>query len=265
MSQNQQTASPSASAAPTPPPASPPAPVAPETDHPPAPAGPSLQAGTVNPFRLVFPDLVLHSRQSRWDDLIRTAERADLKKAGRESDVTRFLVVIPLSLSYLILDQAPSAHWVLMRLPDELINTPLPQLLFKLTASIADRKYTNIYSRANDVLSLVSETTLDPELKEVVTELLQKFLEVFRRRTFDLLRQAFTEISVSEVQQYLGVSPDVILQVAKASGQWTYNSTSQLLRPICETSHPLASTSDASTLRTFKSVWSGAIGLEGTY
>ncbi len=35
---------------------------------------------SINPFRLVFPDLALYSVQSRWDDLVRTAELADLKK-----------------------------------------------------------------------------------------------------------------------------------------------------------------------------------------
>ena len=38
--------------------------------------------GDPNPYRLVFPDIATYSSSSRWDDLVRAAEMADLNKVG---------------------------------------------------------------------------------------------------------------------------------------------------------------------------------------
>lgn len=59
----------------------PPTPPAP-TNEPPSLIPPTSDLGheNINPFQLVFPELALYSDQSRWDDLIRAAELADLKK-----------------------------------------------------------------------------------------------------------------------------------------------------------------------------------------
>jgi len=221
----------------------------------------------INPFRLVFPELALYSDQSRWDDLIRAAELADLKKGGREADLTRFLVVAPLALTYLILDQVAAARWVILRLPEDLAETTLSQLLFRLISSTEDRKYANIYTRANELLELISAESSDveAELNVVLSQLIQKFIDTFRTRTFDLLRRAYTEISTSEAQQYLGIGPNVILQAAKASGQWSYEPKTQILTPIHNPSHASVGADGASNLTTFKSVSSGAIRLESRH
>jgi len=151
-----------------------------------------------------------------------------------------------------------------MRLPEDLAHSPLSQLLFRLISSTEDRKYANIYPRANELLNLISaeNSGIEPELKVVLSRLLQKFIESFRTRTFDLLRRAHTEISISEVQHYLGIGSDVILRAAKASGLWSYESQSQMLKPIQNASSISMSADSASDLTTFKLVSSGAIRLE---
>ncbi len=77
-----------------------------------------------------------------------------------------------------MLSLSAAARWVVMRLPEDLAESPLSQLLFRLISSTEDRKYANIYPRANELLNLISaeKSGVEPELKVVLSRLLQKFI-----------------------------------------------------------------------------------------
>lgn len=75
--------------------------------------------------------------------------------------------------------RSPPAVHALQRLPDILTATPLPQVLFRLVASVSERSYENVYPRATDVYDLAQRPEFVPsDLKLVITGLLDKFIGV---------------------------------------------------------------------------------------
>lgn len=74
-----------------------------------------------------------------------------------------------------------AARFALERLPNDLAHTPLPQILFPLVASVWDRKYTNIYARAADLLGRFDNHafSIDVEFQLVLRSMLIKFLGAF--------------------------------------------------------------------------------------
>lgn len=72
---------------------------------------------------------------------------------------------------------SPPAIHALRRLPATLTATLLLQSLFRLVASVSERKYANIYARATDVYEIAQRPEVGgDDLKVVVSGLLAKFL-----------------------------------------------------------------------------------------
>jgi COP9 signalosome complex subunit 8 len=149
-------------------------------------------------------------------------------------------------------------------MPDNLLHHPLFQALTHLLASTFDRKYANIYSRAQALCILVQQPDFcDPTLAKVVTFMITAFLgmldhdstkpplsstitESFRQRTFGLLCKAFATIKVSQAQIYLGFTREQLLsgehdavclwnmlnRQKVSSGYWQYDSVTDTFRPI---------------------------------
>ena len=64
-----------------------------------------------------------------------------------------------------------------MRLPDVLKANPITQALFKLSASVSERKYRNVYSRTEEAQNIIESTPISGvDLAVVVNGLLTKFL-----------------------------------------------------------------------------------------
>ncbi|KAF9519999.1 hypothetical protein BS47DRAFT_918663 [Hydnum rufescens UP504] len=191
---------------------------------------------------------------------------ADLNKSGREADLSRMLVIGPLVMAYLILDDLPPARFALIRLPHDLASQILPQALFNLLASTTDRKYTNVYRHTNELLDVLTQDPMvsgvDVELGIVLRSMLEKFLDAFRMRTFDLLRGTYTAIPLEKVQGYLGLEAEVVLQAAKNLGQWAYDANTRLLTPVPHSS--LNITDSTSNIMTFHSVAGTAVQLESS-
>ena len=121
---------------------------------------------------------------------------------------------------------------MLTRLPDTLRSQPLVQALFKLLASVSERKYANIYSRAEQLHQFVSDPSspvqpLGPLLAGMITAFLGAYhmtmsyyadsvnrgcsVDAFRKKTFDLLARAYTSIHVPLAQTYLGLTAEQVV------------------------------------------------------
>ena len=136
------------------------------------------------------------------------------------------------SIQRLIMCSPPAVH-ALTRLPDILSSTPMPQTLFRLVASVSERKYANIYSRAAEANEAAQRSEVaGDDLKMIISTLLDKFIGLsseyslltspiftvssrqadrFRRKTFSLLSRAYTSIPLQLVQSYLNLSSDQVL------------------------------------------------------
>ncbi|EKM55327.1 uncharacterized protein PHACADRAFT_55522, partial [Phanerochaete carnosa HHB-10118-sp] len=194
-----------------------------------APATPGEpQAAT--PYRQAFATLVELASAGSFEMLAEVAESADLTTA-QDTSPERFLVVAPLILSYYILDNVPPALQAIARLPDVLKTHPLGQELFRLGASVLERKYGNVYPRANDLLQVLQSTQISgADFQAVTTGLLTKFIDTFRQRTLVLLSKAYTSIPLSLAQSYLNCLPEQVLAVA-TQHRWGYDASTQTLTP----------------------------------
>ena len=83
-------------------------------------------------------------------------------------------------LNELFTTNSPPARFALIRLPHDLASRILPQVLFNLLASTTDRKYANVYHRANELLDVLmldpTASGVDVELSVVLRSMLDKFL-----------------------------------------------------------------------------------------
>jgi len=205
-------------------PAAPGEPVAPQV----AIAGTREQAAA--PHRQVFAALVELASIGSFEELAEMAESADLTTT-QDTSPERFLVLAPLILSYFILDDVPPALQAIERLPDVLKAHPISQASFRLGASVSERKYGNVYPRANDLLQAVQNIQIPgADFQAVVTGLLTKFIETFRQRTLVLLSKAYTSIPLSLAQSYLNCLPEQVLTVA-TQHRWGYDANTQILTP----------------------------------
>ncbi|ETW86176.1 hypothetical protein HETIRDRAFT_309227, partial [Heterobasidion irregulare TC 32-1] len=136
----------------------------------------------------------------------------------------------PLVLSYLILDDLPPAKFVLTRLPDSIASKPLPQSLFNIFASVWERKYENVYPRAEALMDIAHQADFPEGLASLIATLVTQFVESFRRRTFALISRAYSSIPLALAQAYIGLSQEELLAVTEAN-QWTYDASSQILTP----------------------------------
>jgi len=213
------------------------APVVSESTAVPPPAPPvQPKQGLQDTYQLLFPTLGNLAYQNDYRQIIEVAERGDIK-GDSDRQLTRLLLVAPLTLAYLILDELPPARYALTRLPDKLAAHPLAQALFGLLAATSERQYEHIYSRAESLFRYAQQPDfLDPKLGDVVALMTKAFVASFQRRTITLLSRAFTSLPVSLAQTYLELSTDQLLATAEEHG-WSYDVSNQTLSPT-----PLPST-----------------------
>ncbi|KAI0093902.1 hypothetical protein BDY19DRAFT_919504 [Irpex rosettiformis] len=204
------------------------------TEQPADPAQPVVipppSVSPINPYKQAFTAIIDLASHDRFEELAQNAESADLNVIG-DNRPERLLVTVPLVLSYLILDDIPPAIHALSRLPNSLTACiPLPRVLLSLVVAVSGRKYQNVYTLATKVHEALDVTETPEGLKPIVTLLLDKFLDRYRRKTFELLSRAYTSVPLSLVQSYLTLSPEQILEVA-AQYKWGYDSSTQTLSP----------------------------------
>ncbi|KAH9950184.1 COP9 signalosome [Amylocystis lapponica] len=234
-------------------------PPAPQIDHPPrtaqsaAPAVPDNHAS----YELLFPTIADLAVRGELQELIRVAEHSDLS-AEKNNQTTRLLLVAPLVLAYLILDELAAARHALARLPDSLRHHALPQALFNLLASAWERKYDVVYSRAEDLFRHCEQSDfLGADFLRVLAGMVTAFVEAFRKKTFALIAKAYTSIPAPLAQGYLGFTNEQVLAAAEASG-WSYDASTQILTPkAASASHLNGTTGASSTLVTFSAVVGG--------
>ncbi len=113
------------------------------------------------------------------------------------------------------------------RLPDSLASFGLSQALFQVLASTHERKYPDVYLRAEELHEYVSQTAfsdaaLGQILAGMVTSFIGEYLNTitahnithsrvtasFRKKTFELLSRAYTTIPLPLAQWYLGYPGD---------------------------------------------------------
>ncbi|KAH9079152.1 COP9 signalosome [Lactarius deliciosus] len=175
---------------------------------------------------------IIAALQAKGDyyGLIQAAERADL--VAYDDPLTRILVAVPLVLSYLIVNDLPSAKFALLRIPDAVASVPLAQATLKLFASVWERRYENIFSRGEALSNLARKADhLQEDSAELIAGLVGTFIESFRQRTFVLVSKAYTTIPLSLAQVYLGLRSDHLLRVTSLEG-WHFDAHSQILTPV---------------------------------
>ncbi|TFK94754.1 hypothetical protein K466DRAFT_508776 [Polyporus arcularius HHB13444] len=209
-------------------PAAAPVPAQPVTEQPQPPiASPATPKSS---YELLFPSIADLARSGSIRDLIEVAERGD-QSADQDKSPARLLLVAPLVLAYLIVDEVPPARHVLTRLPATLTSLPLVQGLFSLLSSVSERKYTNIYTRAEQLHQLVSDPGFSVQpLGQVLAGMVTAFVEAFRKKTFNLLAKAYTSIPLPLAQVYLGLTTEQVVNVAVPAG-WEFHETSFILTP----------------------------------
>ncbi|KAF8582274.1 hypothetical protein K439DRAFT_1351580, partial [Ramaria rubella] len=152
--------------------------------------------------------------------------------ARDQEDLSRLFIVAPLVLGCLILDDLPPARYALTRVPHGLANHTLSQALFSLLAATWDRKHGSVYQRSQELVDIVSTPTFFSQpLATLIRSLNEKFIHEFRERTFALISQAYTSISLPLFQTYLGSLPvNQVLLAAQQKG-WSYDAAGQILAP----------------------------------
>ncbi|KAF5387567.1 hypothetical protein D9757_006524 [Collybiopsis confluens] len=130
------------------------------------------------------------------------------------------------------LSRFPMAKLVLERLQPNIISTPLVKAVGSLTQAYSAGSYEGIYGKSEMLLNLVAQPAFpEPELAQVIRNMVESFLLYLRDRTFVLLSRAYTSISVSHAEMYFGMKADDLLPVAARHG-WEYDVTSKVLKPV---------------------------------
>jgi len=172
------------------------------------------------------------------------------------------LLTAPLVLSYLILDDVPPARFALTRLPSPLLHHPLTEGLFNLLASASERNYPQVYARARALAETLSE---DADLSPIGPSMVKSFINSFRTRAFNLVSRAYTSISVSLAESYLGLPRDELLPTVTRL-KWKHDPATDVLTParpqIMNARHIQGAVSGPSTLFTFDIVTNGVSLLE---
>lgn len=199
-------------------------------EHSNAPTGSSAALTGDDVFQRAFPNLANLATDSQYTALIDKAEAVDLT-AVRDNEYrqTRFFVTAPLVLSYLIIDHLSPARHALLRLPDRLQLSPLGQALISLVASTTERHYASIYSRAQALFQLAGDSKFpDQALGNVITDLTSRFVETFRAKTSILLKNAYVSLPLPLAQVYLGMTTDLMVDVAQNLG-WSLDPSASIL------------------------------------
>ncbi|KAK0496892.1 hypothetical protein EDD18DRAFT_1164459 [Armillaria luteobubalina] len=186
-----------------------------------------------------------------WKELISVAEDTDVW-GDDESPMSRLLVVAPLALGYLIADDLPAARFALTRMHPRLQKLPISTALAALLESSIERKHGEVYARAEALYNMVKDTenAPDPQFPVVLSEMVQRFTESFRERTFRLLSKAYTALPLALAQTYLGLTSERLLAAAE-SNHWGYDASTQILSPTVLSALLGASLSSSSSLAAF--------------
>jgi len=194
--------------------------------------------------------------------LARIAEEADIH-AGSDRQQSRLLIVAPLVLGLLVLDQLSPARYALSRLPDNLVSLPLPRALADLVTATTNREHSKVYHQAGALLNLVGQPEfLDRDLASIIANLVPAFIDSFRSRTFTLLSKAYTSLSLSLAGTYLALTAEQIITAAEKNG-WSYNPPTQILSPAAGGRQFGSLPADFTSLQTFHFVADSVARLEG--
>ncbi|KAK0463667.1 uncharacterized protein EV420DRAFT_1638591 [Desarmillaria tabescens] len=202
-------------------------------------------------FQQAFQKIASLASAKQWQELISVAENADVW-GDDESPVSRLLVVAPLALGYLIIDDLPAARFALTRIHPRLQKLPISIALAVLLESSMERKHGEVYARAEALYNMTKDTanTPDPQFPGVLSEMVQAFTESFRERTFRLLSKAYTALPLALAQTYLGLTSDRLLAAAE-SNHWRYDASTQVLSPTAPTAPMDVSLPASSSLAAF--------------
>ncbi|KAK5577608.1 hypothetical protein RB653_002551 [Dictyostelium firmibasis] len=98
----------------------------------------------------------------------------------------------------------------------------------------SNQQLKNIYtiiksiSQANPTITY---TALSINLGDDYTPFITTLKENFQQRTFELISNAYSSITVSDCSSYLGISPDDTIQFTTSKG-WEHDKASNTLKPI---------------------------------
>lgn len=205
-----------------------------QTEQPaPAPAPPApVSERTQTPYDPLSSQIAELTTKGEYLEVIQVAERGDMIP-GYDHTMSRLLIVAPLVLAYLTVNDFAAARHALTRLPKILRDVPISSRLSDLLSATWNRDYSAVYARADDVLRLCQEPASEhPEFASVIEKLVNAFLEAFRQRVFALLD---------------------ILNIAAASG-WSYDAATEVLTPPPPSVRPNGSALGSSDLQTFTTV-----------
>ncbi|CAA7271588.1 unnamed protein product [Cyclocybe aegerita] len=124
------------------------------------------------------PETRLEIYQSVLPALIDSIARNEYNRlTASDRQQSRFLVVAPLVLGQLILDDLYPARYALQRLPDNLTSHPLARALMALAVLTINREHAKVYDGAAALVNLVSQPDfMDRDLASIISQLLSAFL-----------------------------------------------------------------------------------------
>ncbi|KAG8863153.1 hypothetical protein FRB96_009335 [Tulasnella sp. 330] len=211
-------------------------------------------------IRLNFPEIAALAQHERWLEVVCACENLEIA-VPTSNDKSRLLVTAPMVLAYLILDEIPPAYFALKRLPAGLIESPLPQALFALLASVSERKYLSVYTRLSAVVAIAQNSTIvDVELGLLLVAMAASFKTVFQKRTIELLSRAYAAIPASQATAMLNMPVEVITSTVTS---WTLDTTQGTFVPSVVL-QPSVSSARPSKIDVFEYLASGAAHLEST-
>ncbi|KIK08237.1 hypothetical protein K443DRAFT_672732 [Laccaria amethystina LaAM-08-1] len=222
------------------------------TTHPATTAPSTASQPRPDHFQYRFPAIVEATSKKEYQRLIQIAEETDLNANG-DRQPTRLLIIAPLVLAYLILDDLAPARYGLARLPENLAALPLTKSLVGLAVSSVNRQHGKVYAQAEHIFSLVAQPDfIDRELASVLANLITVFVAEFRHRTLLLLSKAYTSLPLSLAQTYIGMTAKETVTETDKFG-WVYDPSTQMLHPFskAELSNKSTITTPPSSLSTF--------------
>ncbi|KIK44807.1 hypothetical protein CY34DRAFT_802267 [Suillus luteus UH-Slu-Lm8-n1] len=181
-------------------------------------------------YQQVFSQLSDLAEQRSFIGITNIAEHHDLNGSNDKS-YSRLLLIAPLVLAYMVLDDLTPAQHALARLPENVSLHPLSHALAALLTSALERNYENTYARAQELFQMSQQSDFpDPRLGKTVGLLVNDFLDAFRKNTFALVSRAFACLHVTEAQKLLGLGRKEVLAIAD-SNHWQFDAANGILRP----------------------------------
>lgn len=190
----------------------------------------SLPQNRTDHYQHVLASIIEAISNKDYPLVINIAQETDYETIDNRQP-SRLLIIAPLVLGHLILDELPPARYALLRLPENLASFPLSRGLMALVTSTINREHAKIYEQAETLHALAAQPDFfDKDLVPILQTLLVVFLDSFRHRTFDLLSKAYTSLPLPLASTYLGMPGPQIIAVAEKSA-WSYDPSTQILSP----------------------------------